>query len=430
MVTNKVQFLIGACSSGGGKTTLSAGLMRAFSDRGREVQPYKCGPDYIDPFYHEMAAGRCSANLDLWFASPGHLRSVYRKYGLDAGVCIAEGVMGLFDGYAGRLGSSAEVALALGLPVVLLLDASAAAYSVAPVLYGFKRFDPSLDIAGVIFNRVVSEKHYRCLLDAADDVGVTSFGYLPAMKSLEVPSRHLGLTLESRETMERVVASVAKAVEEHVDLDLLERTCLLPFVERAEPAVRQGNLKIAVARDDAFNFIYRENIARLEELGTVSFFSPLADSELPEADLLYLPGGYPEFHLKALSENGVMRSAIRDYARSGGRLLAECGGMMYLCRHITGMDGRDYPMADILPLDATMEGMRLHLGYRRVALGNTVYRGHEFHYSSVRGEMPSVARLSDAAGNTVGTPMYRYKNTIAGYTHLYWGESDILKLWE
>ena len=154
------------------------------------------------------------------------------------------------------------------------------------------------------------------------------------------------------------------------------------------------------------------------------------EAGVPEADLLYLPGGYPEFHLKALFENGVMRSAIRDYARSGGRLLAECGGMMYLCRHITGMDGRDYPMADVLPLDATMEGMRLHLGYRRVALGNTVYRGHEFHYSSVRGEMPSVARLSDAAGNAVGTPMYRYKNTIAGYTHLYWGESDILKLWE
>lgn len=425
----KSQFLIGAAASASGKTTLTLGLLRAFARRGRQVQPFKCGPDYIDPHFHALAAGRESINLDPFLASEAHLRELYARYGAAGDLCIAEGAMGLFDGYDRDRGSAAEVARTLRLPVVLVVDARATAFSTAPLLYGFTRFDPTVEVAGVIFNRVASESHYSHLKAAAEAAGVESFGYLPRNEAFRAPSRHLGLSLAALQAFEPVVEAVADAAEKQIDLDRLAAATRrrIPDVPEHKALENQG-LRIAIARDEAFNFSYRANLDRLAELGSVRYFSPLHDPVLPEADLVYLPGGYPEFWLEALHANTAMRQALAAYVEAGGRLLAECGGMMYLCREIRNEAGAVYPMCGVLPLAATMEGMRLHLGLRRVELAGGELRGHEFHYSRIEGDYPSSARQYSVRGEAVATPLYRYKNAVAGYTHLYWAADDPMKL--
>lgn len=431
----KSQLLIGAASSGSGKTTFTLGLLRALRKRGLAVQPFKCGPDYIDTQYHAVAAGSESVNLDSYLSSGTHIRELYARYGAGARVCVTEGVMGLLDGYDGRRGSSAEIAGLLDLPVVLLVNAKSTAYSVAPVIYGFKHFCSDLRIAGVVFNKVASAVHYASLLQACRDVGVESLGYLPFRKDMEIPSRHLGLTLEEGFRFDAFTGRIAELVETHVDIDRLLEVTASPFPVAPVGSGKADNnfapvpgLKIAVARDEAFNFIYRENIARLQQAGTVTFFSPLTGSVLPEADFVYLPGGYPEFFLPRLSSNTSMLASVKRYAEAGGKLWAECGGMMYLCRSVTGTDEKTYPMAGVFPLEATMEQMKLKLGYRRFRYRERTWRGHEFHYSRTSGSYPSVAELSNARNEPVSTPLYRYKNVLAGYTHLYWGENNVFDL--
>ena len=427
MSTSKSQFLIGAASSGSGKTTLTLGLLRALRRRGRRVAPFKCGPDYIDPLYHRLAAGSESVNLDSFLASAPHLEALYGRYAAPADVAVVEGVMGLCDGWQADRGSSAELARMLRLPVVLVVDARSTAYSAAPLLYGFRHFGQGAEVVGAIFNRVASPSHYTFLKEAARDAGVEALGWLPRDEAFAAPSRHLGLSLENLGAFEPVVERLADAVEAHVDLDRLEELTLRPFGFRAPAPRPRGTLRTAVARDEAFNFLYRANLDRLEELGEVRFFSPLRDRDLPEADLLYLPGGYPEFRLEELTRNEPLRRAVRDYAEAGGRLIAECGGMMYLARAIRDERGESYPMCGVLPVEASMEGMKLRLGYREIHYGEHRLRGHEFHYSHIEGDCPSVARQFSARGAEVATPLYRYKNVIAGYTHLYWGEADPTK---
>lgn len=433
----KPQLLIGATNSGCGKTTFTAGLLRAIKKRGLNVQPFKCGPDYIDPHYHKLAAGCESVNLDSWLSSPAHVQYLYDRYAAAAEVCVTEGVMGLFDGYAKMRGSSAEIARLLDIPVVLIVNARSVAYSVAPVIYGFKHFNPDIRIAGVVFNRTASATHASYLKEACADVGVECFGCLPKINDLEIPSRHLGLTTDASFQFEQLIEKTAEALATNVDIDRLLEACrqaVLPGVTITPPArLPDRRRSIAVARDEAFTFTYKENIARLEQMGEVTYFSPIKDPTLPPADLVYLPGGYPEFYLNELSANRSMLEDIRSYVENGGKLLAECGGMMYLCRSVTGMDGVSYPLAGVLPQEATMSGMRLRLGYRRFALNGTEWKGHEFHYSSIVGgdATPlSVAQQYNVRDERVDTPVYRYKNVIAGYTHLYWGENDVMNLWE
>ncbi len=433
----KSQLLIGATSSGCGKTTFTAGLLRSIKRRGMSVQPFKCGPDYIDPHYHKLAAGCESVNLDSWLSSPAHVQYLYDRYATPAEVCVTEGVMGLFDGYAKMRGSSAEIARLLDIPVVLIVNARSVAYSVAPVIYGFKHFNPNVRIAGVVFNRTASATHASYLKEACADVGVECFGCLPKINDLEIPSRHLGLTIDASFQFEQLIEKTADAITANIDIDRLLEACrqaVLPGVSITPPArLPNRGWSIAIAHDEAFTFTYKENIARLEQMGKVTYFSPIKDPTLPPADLVYLPGGYPEFYLNELSTNRSMLEGIHSYVEDGGKLLAECGGMMYLCRSVTGMDGISYSLAGVLPQEATLSGMRLHLGYRRFALNGTEWKGHEFHYSSiVGGDTPplSVAQQYNVRDEMVDTPVYRYKNVIAGYTHLYWGENDIMNLWE
>ena len=430
----KPQLLIGAISSGSGKTTFTMGLLRTLQRQGLQVQPFKCGPDYIDSRFHTVATGRESVNLDTWMASPAHVRSVYARYGMRADACVVEGVMGLYDGYDRMKGSSAEIAQLLDVPVVLLVSARSTAYTVAAQLYGLSHFHPGLRFAGVVFNQVSSQRHLDFLLQACEDAGLRCFGALPRTAGLEIPSRHLGLTLAAEEAMNAWIDQAADLVTAHVDVPaLLEavQTPVLPCPREKTPAA--GNLRIAVARDAAFNFIYRENMDRLASMGSVCCFSPLAGGPLPEADLVYLPGGYPELFARELAAQPGLMAQLRDYAEAGGRVLAECGGMIYLTGSITGVENGPFPMCGVLPCAATMEGARLHLGYRRVVdAAGREWRGHEFHYSrlAVPPALPSVATQFNARGDQLLTALYRYKNVLAGYTHLYWGESDILKLWE
>lgn len=215
------QFLIGAAASNSGKTTLTMGLLRALRDRGLRVQPFKCGPDYIDTMFHHLASGNESINLDSFFASHGHLQDLFHRHSMQADVSVVEGVMGLFDGYEKTQGSSAEIAKILGLPIVLVINAKSTAYSVAPLIYGYKTFDPQLHIAGVIFNQVGSDKHYHLLQQACADAGVECLGYLARNPQLIIPGRHLGLTISERQEMDNLITLAAKEVEQHVDIEKL-----------------------------------------------------------------------------------------------------------------------------------------------------------------------------------------------------------------
>ena len=425
----KPQVLIGAATSGSGKTTFTLGLLRLLRNRGMKVQPFKCGPDYIDTKHHAMAAGEEAVNLDTFMASTGYVRQIYARHGAACDACVTEGVMGLFDGYDKMKGSSAEIADLLGIPVVLVLNAKSTAYSVAPVLYGFMHFHPELRVVGAIFNFVASEAHYVYLRDACEDVGIEALGYIPKDERIVIPSRHLGLSIDESVCFDEFADTVAEVIAKTVNVDRLLQLCTADFPEHeVREKSRQGNKRIAVARDEAFNFMYRENLEALRREGEVVFFSPLRDTVLPEADLIYLPGGYPELFLPGLSGNESMRQALRTYCEAGGRLLAECGGMMYLCEHITGTDGVAYPMVGILGQEATMEQMKLRLGYREVVFGNRTIRGHEFHYSSVNPRAviaTNEGKVYNAKGGEVNTPVYRYKNVIASYVHFYWGECGI-----
>jgi cobyrinic acid a,c-diamide synthase len=486
----KSQFLLAAAHSGAGKTTVTLGLLRALQRKGHRVQPFKCGPDYIDPIHHRAASGRDSINLDLYMMSDAHIRALYDRHGSAAGICITEGVMGLFDGARKREGSSADIARMLGLPVILVLNAKAMAYSAAAILYGLKHFDPGVRIAGVIFNFVETASHYRLLQEACEDVGVTALGHLPVNSGLRIPSRHLGLDTADAEG---AIGAAADHMEKYVDLEELVRlTASVGSEETAggsegaaggsEEAAdgsegdavrggeevraasgkrmaagrRGGHRTILVARDAAFHFLYPENIRRLEEWGNLHYFSPLQDERLPvAADLIYLPGGYPELYLDKLAANTGLLDQIRSHYVNGRQLLAECGGMMYLGQAISDESGKPYTMAGLLDLATSIEHKKLSMGYRSIGLDGQTIKGHEFHYSqlvdrgapggagtrmSVDGgarmsgvgsaRMPADCAVYNVRGEKVETPVYYSDRLLASYMHLYWGEeTGLVEKW-
>ena len=453
------QFLIAAPTSGSGKTTVSRGLMVLFVKKGLKVQPFKCGPDYIDTKYHEAVCGRPSINLDTFMAFPEHVGGLYARYSADADVAVVEGMMGMYDGYDRDRGSSAEVARLLGIPVVLVVDAKSAAYSMAPLLSGFINFRPDIRIAGVIFNRVGSLRHYRMLQEVCEDLNVTCLGYLPKQKELEQESRHLGLDF-SRSKETEGLDMLAGLLEEHVDWELLLSTTGLPLpaaaVEEKPVLSEPGKLHISVARnEESFSFLYAEHLDILRRMGTVTFFNPEQDRAIPqETDLLYLPGGYPENRLEELAGARLARESIRSYIEAGGRTLAECGGMIYLSQSVLSDGDTDggsagscvgnigNEMVGVLPFSITNERKRrkLTLGYRQFDYNGWRLKGHEFHYTQfavpgtdgkedgVCSLPPSIAQVYNAKGEKVTTPVFRYKNLIASYTHLYWGEVDVMAL--
>ena len=417
----KSAFLIAAPTSGSGKTTIARGLMALLTSKGMKVQPFKCGPDYIDTKFHASVCGRPSINLDTFMASPEHVRELFWHYGADADVCIVEGMMGLFDGYDRDKGSAYEIAKTLDIPVVLVVDAKSAAYSVAALLQGFLNFRKDIRFAGIIFNKVGSARHFEMLQQVCDDLQIKCLGYLPKDSSLEQGSRYLGLDFSEQSETQKLV----NLLEEHVDwrylMELLVRSEQTLSPTRADSlSVTSYGLNVLMAKNaESFSFVYQETIDRFS---SVRFFDP--ETEVPSfegIDLLYLPGGYPEKHLEALVKNEACRKAINDFAEQGGSVVAECGGMMYLCKSIVTDEG-EYPMCGVLPyrITARKADRKLSLGYRQFELDGKVYRGHEFHYTQFLDKAPvSATQVFDAKGKPVPTPVFKYKNVLASYTHLY-----------
>ena len=353
--------VIGGTHSGVGKTTIALGLMAAFQKRGLEVQSFKVGPDFIDPGHHGKLLGAPSRNLDGWMLSKTYNRATFGRaiYGKDLGV--VEGVMGLFDGYNGRseAGSTGQMAKWIDAPVILVVDARSMARSIAALVHGFKTFDQDLRLAAVIANRVGSKTHTQFLAEAMESVtGVAFLGGLPRAEEVAIPERHLGLVISDEEPYASdLFNKLAVLVEEHLDLDrLLELTATnVTDEDLVLPQPRQTEVRIGVARDEAFCFYYQDNLDLLSHCGgELCFFSPVRDSHLPaNVAGLYLGGGYPELYAKKLSENENLSSEILEAARNGMPIFAECGGFMYLTRSIEVGD-RTYPMVGLYPFSARM----------------------------------------------------------------------------
>lgn len=442
--------LIAGTRSGVGKTTVVAGIVGALARRGLAVQPFKVGPDYIDPSYHSRLAGRPCRNLDSWMVSPARLAELYRRATADADIAVVEGVMGLFDGHPDRAaGSSAELAKMLGLPVVLVMSVAAMGQSAGAVAYGYSMLDTDLNVAGVIANRASSPGHLRLVAEAIDAAtGLPVVGHMPSREDLELPERHLGLVPEGeRRASDEFVNQLLAQVEETIDLDALLRlarhagpTNLENHAARSAgegdslfPAeVWAKSTTIAVARDEAFCFYYEDNLDLLSAWGAkLAPFSPLHDAGLPpEARGVYLGGGFPEVYAADLAANTPMLDALRAAAARGTPIYAECGGLMYLCRTLGDLRGARHEVVGLVPANASIHGGRLALGYAEVrARHDTVVlrrgqvaRGHEFHYSTLDTALdgPEAAYDLPAVDARSG---YRDGNLLASYVHLHFASN-------
>ena len=387
--------LIAAAGSGSGKTTIVCGLLSAFRRRGLSVCAYKVGPDYIDPDHHR-AAGRCPAySLDTWLTPPETMTALFAWTAEGSDLAVVEGVMGLYDGGRGGIGSSAEIAKRLKLPVVLAINAQSVGESAAAVALGFREYDREVDLRGVILNRLGSPSHGDIIAEALARVGIPLLGALARDEALTLPERHLGLVPAGEAPAGRLELAGA-AVESGVDLDAilaLARSApplhALPM-PRAQPAAR--GVQIAVARDDAFSFYYPDSLMALETRGAeLVFFSPMADGALPEAHGLILGGGFPEVFAQKLEDNVLMRRSVNCAAERGLPILAECGGLMYLTRSITDFGGQSFEMAGVIPARCRMHKRLQAVGYVEatalrdtvICPAGTVLRGHEFHFSSM-----------------------------------------------
>lgn len=431
--------VIAGTNSGVGKTTISIGIMAALVARGLAVQPFKVGPDFIDPAYHTHVTGRPSRNLDGWMMGRKAVAEVHARAGADADISVIEGVMGLFDGIGRGLmeGSTAEAAKLTGSPVVLVVDARSMAGSAAAVVKGFETLDPGVNIAGVILNRVGSARH-EALLRAAikSHCRAKVIGAIPRDEGLDIPSRHLGLTTDVAGILKpKFMRGLVGSIEKHMDMDALARIAAKaknPSCDvRPLPAVRP-KARLAVAMDEAFCFYYRENLELLESCGLeVVPFSPLKDGGLPDGVKgIYIGGGYPEMYARGLGFNDFIKHDIKAAADAGIPIYAECGGLMYLTGGITDLEGVFYPMAGVFPAKTRMLDRRKALGYREVTVSGraTLFpdgksaRGHEFHYSEIE-QMPagvktaySVRKAGDGNDTREG---YVYKNVLASYVHLH-----------
>ncbi|WP_106790832.1 cobyrinate a,c-diamide synthase [Aquimarina sp. Aq78] len=416
-------FLIAAPWSNSGKTTLTLGMSRWFSNQGNTVQTFKCGPDYIDTIHHSTAARKSAVNLDTVMMPEEHVNTVFERYSASADISIVEGVMGLFDGAVKDQGSSAAIAKLLDIPVILVVNASAMAYTIAPILHGLKTFDPEVKIAGVIFNFIKTVSHYAFLKEACDTVGIPSLGYIPPNEEIAIPSRHLGLHIDG--TFENVIEKAASHIATHISLPtLLECAKAVPKIDQETSAsiTSEKKYRIAIAKDEAFTFTYLQNLKWLEAIGEILYFSPIHDQKLPEADMIYLAGGYPELYLEMLSDNIAMRNQLKKAADRGVKILAECGGMMYLGNTIIDEEGKEYDMVGIFPFSTSMQNKKLSLGYRKVVCNDLEIWGHEFHYSKVMNDdiIPTVGQVFSAREKEVATKIYQYQNVYASYIHLYW----------
>jgi cobyrinic acid a,c-diamide synthase len=433
--------IIAAPRSGAGKTTVTLGLLRALRRRGHRAQPFKCGPDYIDPAFHEVAAGRASYNLDSWAMGAGLIATLAATTAMDADIAIAEGVMGLFDGAAARgqsgSGTTADLAALLGWPVVLVLDVTGQTETAAAVALGCARYRDDIDIAGVILNRVASARHIALITPAFERIKLPVFGAILRHEQIALPERHLGLVQAGEiADIDPHLDRLADVIDVAIDVDAI-RSASRPTKVLPEASNERSNAsklpppgqRIALAQDRAFSFIYPHLLRQWRGAGAeIIPFSPLAD-EAPDAaaDAVWLPGGYPELHAGTLASAHVFREGLRALAERSVPIHGECGGYMVLGRGLEDADGVRHEMTGLLGLETSFAKRKLHLGYRRARLqrdcslgvaGSEVF-GHEFHYAStVSVDGDALVDCQDAAGVGVPEQGIREGSTTGTFFHV------------
>jgi cobyrinic acid a,c-diamide synthase len=435
-------FTIAGTASGVGKTTVTLSIMAALRKRGLTVQPFKCGPDFIDGGHHSSVCGRKSRNLDGWMLSADANRHIFRTGAAGVEVSVVEGMMGLFDGVDGKsdAGSTAEIAKCLDLPVILVVDASAIARSAAALVHGFETFDPAVKVVGVIFNKVGGPAHYQMLKDAlTSNVKAVPLGYLPSDERIRIPERYLGLMTAGENVFpDSALSLLGELAEGSIDLDqLLQVANSVPALRQAAPrnhaesAAAVHSIRLGVARDKAFCFYYEDNLDCLRKAGAeIVDFSPLEDPSLPAAlDGLYFGGGYPELFARQLSANGQMLVSMRQAAHEGLPIYAECGGLMYLAKEIVTKDGASFPMAGILPFGVQMTERLVNFGYNEVSFARDCplgpsgkkARGHSFHCSTIIETSP-IERVYKTRNSMTGREEpegFSIGNILASYIHLH-----------
>ncbi|GAA4839262.1 cobyrinate a,c-diamide synthase [Paenibacillus vulneris] len=449
------KIVIAGTGSGVGKTTLTIGLMAALQRLGRKVQGFKCGPDYIDPTYHTAVTGRISRNLDSYMLTHDTVKEIYARASREADISVIEGVMGFYDGKNPKTneGSTAEISLLLEAPVLLVVNCQSMARSAAAIVRGFQLLEPRVNIVGVIANKVGSEGHYKLVREAIEQgCGIPVVGYMKREDHIEMPERHLGLVPSiERGELQPFFDKLAELISATVDVERIWELAQSPAVSLSEEAEsasafrrRTGRsgppIRIAVAKDAAFNFYYQENFELLEAYGAECvFFSPLAGETLPEGvQGLYLGGGFPEEFAEVLSANEAVKQSIRQAIDQGLPTLAECGGFMYLTESIEHTDGRKHSMLGLIPGSVKMQKKLAALGYRDITgrEGNFLLgpsdraKGHEFHYSTFQpNEGADISSAYETKGLR-GMKQEGYINEsgslVAGYTHIHFASSPEL----
>lgn len=410
--------LVSAPASHSGKTTITAALARYWTQQGKRVRVFKTGPDFLDPMLLEQASGAPVHQLDLWMMGETACRRRLAEAAQEADLILIEGVMGLYDGFT----SSADIARLFDIPVLLVVDGSAMAQTFGALVYGLANYQPNLKVFGVVANRVNSEGHARYLKESLPQ-GIEFCGYLPSDDAITLPERHLGL----------VQASELSDLDERLDKAATQLGLSNPTMPPASEfqaltpllldTTALAGVTIAVARDAAFSFIYKDNLHLLQQLGaTLTEFSPIADSQLPKADALYLPGGYPELHLEALANNHDMLSAIQAHITAGKPTVAECGGMLYLLKTLTDKQGLQRELVGAIEGDGVMQPKLSGLGVLSAEFSFGELRGHTFHFSQTEfRETPVTEAKHPRFGRP--EPVFQKQRLTASYVHWYWAEN-------
>lgn len=436
-------FILAGTGSGCGKTTVTLGLLRVLQQRGMRVQPFKVGPDYLDTAWHTAVTGVESRNLDSFMLPAPTLNALFNQQMQAADIAVIEGVMGLYDGYGTDPDycSSAALAKQLGVPVILLVDGKAVSTSIAATVMGFQHFDPALTIAGVIVNRVNSDSHYQLLKHAIEHYcGIPALGYVPVTAGVALPERHLGLVTARESVIDsQSWRDFAGRIAQTLDIDKLLSLSTLPSLPEGQwpalPARDEGEgITLALADDEAFNFYYPDNIELLRNTGVkIVRFSPLHDAKLPECQMLWLGGGYPELYARVLSANRPMLDAIRSAHQSGVAIYAECGGLMYLGSTLRDAAGDIHSMAGVIPGHSEMGKRLTRFGYCEatasqpmlLADAGETLRGHEFHYSDFTPEQDAVMQCRKTRDGRMLSQWqggWQVGNTYASYLHIHFAQ--------
>jgi cobyrinic acid a,c-diamide synthase len=427
-------FMLAGTNSNVGKTTVTIGILAALKKRGLSVMPYKTGPDYIDPMFHRFVTGNPSRNLDTWMLEDDVIKYLFTRNLTKNNIGLIEGVMGLYDGYGIQTekGSSAYLSKVIGAPVILIINGRGMSGSAAALVKGFVEFDPEVNIAGVIINQLSSDKHYTLLKEIIEEhTGVKCLGYLPKNMDITLDSRHLGLIpVDELEGLEKNIDLLSNLVEKHIDLDQLVKLAAYEFPEPEieDPFVDYyGSYKgmtVGIARDEAFNFYYDDNIEILKKLGVeLVEFSPIWDHELPAVDALYIGGGFPEIFGKELEGNISFREDLKEKLIEGLPCYAECGGLMYLTKSITMLDGTTYETTGFFPADTKMTKRLQRFGYIEVVAEfpekKVNIRGHEFHHTIINSEAELKHLYRVTKKDNSWQEGIVKNNVLAGYPHIH-----------